>query len=964
MVPALLVGRDIETATLRARVAACAAGHGRATLIGGEPGIGKSALVRDVCDAAAAAGLTVLRGAGDELGQVLPLLPFLAALEVSGGAAAEEPGGRRAAVLRLLRGEQEFRAVDAVSAAAEQLFALVEESAARRPTLLAIDDLQWADQASVALWARLARAAGRHRLLLVGAVRTAPGDVLRALRRVVEPADLLRPGPLAAPAVDALLTASVGARPGPRLTRLAAGAAGNPLYITELVGALARAGRLAEGPAGVVDFTGARPADGAPDPAGRTAGADEPLAGGVSAADDAVPPSLAAAIADRLDFLSDEVRPTLRAAALLGVHFDVEDLAAVQRCGVAELVPVLDVAISAGVLADSAHGLGFRHPLIRAALYEELAPSVRRAWHRDAARALAAAAAPVDRVARQLLPAAEPGVPLTGWMLDWLVEAGPPLTAQAPTVAIDLLRRAVAGPGRPGERTYGMLARHLADALSRAGEQAEAERVAFTALGRVTDAEVVTELHWSLAQVRLNAGRVTDALDDLDRALAAPHLAERHRARLLTMKARIVRWMGDIDLAGALADEALDGATATGDTATVAWALHTRIVVLALRGEQLALPPLFDRALAAVADEPRLADLRLLLENNRAVVLGAVDRMGEAIAQATAVCAAAARTGSVLRLAGAHGTRGELLYDAGRWDEALADVTAFPDEVKDVSMVCNAHGIAALVLLHRGGIAEARRHLERGIPAAATIPNRLVGSLVAARALLAEHEGRPADALATLTAWISGDQELTEVIDLLPDGLRLAREHGDPATRAAMLALADSLWAKADVPHRAGLVHYGRGLHSGDPAVLRRAAACFRTAERPLWTATALGAAAVAAAEAGDRAGARAAFSDAVDGYERLGAAWDVARLQARMWAFGIRRAPRVKHRTARHGWDSLTPSEQQVVALVLRGLSNPQIAEELYVSPRTVGTHVSRILAKLDLSSRTDLVREAARRG
>ena len=111
-------------------------------------------------------------------------------------------------------------------------------------------------------------------------------------------------------------------------------------------------------------------------------------------------------------------------------------------------------------------------------------------------------------------------------------------------------------------------------------------------------------------------------------------------------------------------------------------------------------------------------------------------------------------------------------------------------------------------------------------------------------------------------------------------------------------------------------------------------------------------------------AGAREAFSDAVDAYERLGAAWDVARLQGRMWAFGIRRAPRVKHRTARHGWDSLTPSEQQVVALVLRGMSNPQIAEELYVSPRTVGTHVSRILAKLDLSSRTDLAREAARRG
>ena len=125
----------------------------------------------------------------------------------------------------------------------------------------------------------------------------------------------------------------------------------------------------------------------------------------------------------------------------------------------------------------------------------------------------------------------------------------------------------------------------------------------------------------------------------------------------------------------------------------------------------------------------------------------------------------------------------------------------------------------------------------------------------------------------------------------------------------------------------------------------------------------ALATAATIAAATDDRAGARAAFGAAVDVYERLGATWDLARLQNRMWAHGIRRGPRAKHRTARHGWDSLTPAETRIVDLVVRGLSNPQIADELYLSPRTVGTHVSHILAKLNLNSRTDLVREAARR-
>jgi len=87
------------------------------------------------------------------------------------------------------------------------------------------------------------------------------------------------------------------------------------------------------------------------------------------------------------------------------------------------------------------------------------------------------------------------------------------------------------------------------------------------------------------------------------------------------------------------------------------------------------------------------------------------------------------------------------------------------------------------------------------------------------------------------------------------------------------------------------------------------------------------------------------------------------ARLQSRFRAHGIRRGPRAKHRQARSGWDSLTPAETKIAALVQGGLSNPEIASRLFLSPRTVATHVSHILKKLDVHSRIDIAREAALR-
>ena len=149
--------------------------------------------------------------------------------------------------------------------------------------------------------------------------------------------------------------------------------------------------------------------------------------------------------------------------------------------------------------------------------------------------------------------------------------------------------------------------------------------------------------------------------------------------------------------------------------------------------------------------------------------------------------------------------------------------------------------------------------------------------------------------------------------------------------------------------------------HDG-PALLA-AAARYEDADRPLLRAKALEAAAGEFVGAGDISQARAAFTRAVEVYTRLGAAADIARLQATFRAHGIRRGPRARHRQVHSGWDSLTPTEIMIAAFVEEGLSNPKIAGRLMLSPRTVGTHVSHILKKLDVHSRTDIARESARR-
>src|SRR5439155_1713944 len=159
--------------------------------------------------------------------------------------------------------------------------------------------------------------------------------------------------------VAALVTAMLGTPPEDTLRQLTAQAAGNPLYLRELVDALARE-RAQPSPA-----AGVRPAQ------------------------EQLPASLAALLNDRLSSVSAQTAQILRTAALLDAKFTVTDLAVLLRRPVSELAAGLQEAVAARILVGSGAELAFRHQLIRQALHESMPTALRTALHAEAARELA-----------------------------------------------------------------------------------------------------------------------------------------------------------------------------------------------------------------------------------------------------------------------------------------------------------------------------------------------------------------------------------------------------------------------------------------------------------------------------------------------------------------------------------------------------------------------------------------------
>jgi DNA-binding CsgD family transcriptional regulator/tetratricopeptide (TPR) repeat protein len=909
-----------------------AAGQGHAVLVEGEPGIGKSALLRAAWERSAEAGRLAFWGAGEELGQCFPLLPLLDAFAVR----ESSPDPRRVEVRRLLRG---VGGEHPVAAAAERLLDLVDDACADTPAVLVVDDLHWADAATVALWHRLARTAAQRPLLLLGAMRPLPRrDGLQVLRRAVGADHLLQLGPLPAAVVTGLVATLAGAAPGPELARLAEGAAGNPLYLTELVDALDRGDRLAIS-GGIAEAT--------PGPAPRT---------------------LTEAIIDRLDFLPTPARETLQAAALLGGEFTVEELSLILGRSPADLGPALAQARTAGVLAEAGGRLAFRHPLIRAALYDNTAAAVRVAWHREAAHALRQAGAPVGHIARQLLPTMDdPRLDTAAdwhadgradWVADWLIEAAPLLVNEAAHAAVQLLTPAVRHLLASDRRQH-WLASHLARALAFQAENDAAEQLISRTLQHVSDPEVLVNLYDALARIRTAPrSRVSEALASIEQTLTTcPTLTATARNRLELTTARLHNIRGDSHEAERIARGALATATQTGDRWALAGAAAMLGVILGWRGDLRASLDMTGQGLAATQGQADLADLRIFLLVQQAEAHKHLDRLDEARATFAEAGRLADRSGDRRQLVSAQASLCEAHFLAGCWDDALTEST-LPEDVDATIDQCLVHGVAAVVSCHRGDIKAARQHLAAGQRFAERIPHELTGPWTLAGARIQETAHDPAAALRVLRDRLAYRADIETEL-WLADAVRLAVDVGDQEFAQEVTAQAEAIAADGLVPHRTAAALHCRGLVTAAPHLLLEAANGYQQASWPLSQAQALEAAAGVLADRGDTAAARAPFTAAFGIYTALGADWDITRVRSRFRRHGLH-GPRPRRRAAT-GWAALTTTEAKVAALVAEGQTNREIADTLVMSRHTVGTHVARILAKLQAHSRFEVIRAAA---
>ena len=905
----------------------------------GEPGIGKSSLVAEAL-AGSDPAWDVGWGMADQLTERLPLRVILDCLQVRPGS----PDPRRARAAELLRSRQLSLPAgdDASGAGVEALVTLADELCAAAPVVLVIDDLQWADEASLVVWHQLATSIRQLRLLLVATCRPTPRrpEVQQVRTAVVRRGGtVITLEPLPEADVATLVTAMVGAPPGDGLRQLTAQAAGNPLYVRELIDALVREQAVQVRPIAEV------------------AGPPERL-----------PASLAGMLADRFSGVSPETAQLLRGAALLGGRFGVTDLAVVVSQPVSGLAAGLQEAVAAGIVTGSGTELVFRHPLIRQALYESMPLALRTALHAEAARELATAGADTLSVAQQLSAAGQPGA---GWAAGWLLQSASALTARAPQLAAELLRRELdEAPSEAGTRDSLMAS--LVRAQLAAGNYQEAARQASRALAVTADSAVRAETWWMRARAQVSTGDNDGAITTVGQALTAADLPGVWRARILALLPMLQRVAGHpLDAVEATARQALTVAGDAGDAVAAGHALADLWITHGVRRDHAAALDYLDQALLVLGDDPGHQDMRMYVLTVRIFTLQNLDRWTDAELALRQAREFARRTGNPDRATWVNAA--VLRYWQGQWDDALAELGSGDTDadayLRERWPALLTHGVTALVAGRRDQRALADRHLHHGLalPIQNMTDRENQDFLLAAHALALEQRGETRQAMLKLAAMLPrGDDEMTLTHQWMPDLVRLALAAGD-REMARTAAQAGQAEAAAETrPARAAAASLRcRGLLASDPSLIREAVDHYRSAGPAVELAAALEDLAVVLAGHGHDADARGALAEAVGLYEGMQAQWDIRRSWSRLRPYGIKRGARgPRGQRAASGWEALTPTEVKVAALVARGDSTSDIAQSMFLSRRTVQTYISRILTKLDARSRVEIVREALRQG
>ncbi|MGW1053591.1 ATP-binding protein [Streptomyces sp. NPDC002521] len=925
---AALVGRDGEAHSVLATARRAAAGHGGVVLVTGEAGIGKTALVRALAPELARASLQVCIGAADVLETHLPFSAIGDCLDLN----RRSGDSRRAKVAAQFLGEagggSGTPVVGHEFALVQLVIALVEDLCEQGPVALVLDDAQWADTQSLLCLQRLSRLVEQLPLLVLLAIRS--GQSTLQLDQLMESlsargATALTLRPLAEEQVAQLLARLTGAPAGPVLRQVAADAAGNPFYITALVDALNAGQRISV--------------------RGDTAEAAQQTDVG----------SLHSVIMRRLGFLPAEVVDLLRTAALLGGRFSVGELAAATGRSPQEVFPRLEVAERAGVVIEVGEHLAFQHDLVRSALAETLTVSAQQAMHQRLGLALAAAGQPVERVADQLRRS---GATLGKDGLEWLAGAADRLVARDRDTAVELLQRALpaADPADPrAQRLWVVWARALLDQ----GRAQECAQVATQALVQTADPHLRTQLRWIL----VHHARAADRTDPQRANQAGIRLAQEAADHPDTSPAERLQFMahcalrlgdaGHLEQARQIAQEVRAAGAELAD-ATALSAVTQAIEALAVVEVRAQRPGRVWQLLE------QLPGHRRVLDTFRAGALLDLGRLQEAVTvvrQPSSGASAESAADMLWRhLYGAY-----IQFVGGSWDDAKAEVEAGQELPEYGDAHRGLYGLGALIALHRGDLPAAEEYLARApVHSSYTPSDAFTGSFPRwAHARYEQYRGRPTQALELfehLCRRDSRDVYAVWLTVLAPEAVRLALETGHPDRARQMHAfLLDRAESAEPGVLDPGLLHCQGLLDSRATALLAAADACDRL-HRPWHAARCHEDTAALLARRGHRDEARHELDLAAAGYQGLDAAWDLSRVDAALRALGFRRGVRGPRRRPSRGWDALTTTELKVADLVAEGLSNPHIAERLFISRRTVQTHVSNILAKLDLTSRVEV--------
>jgi len=931
-----LLDRETEVAEIRRLVELTRDGSGRTIAFQASAGMGKTRLLQETRSVAEAAGFDVLAARGGELehefgyGVVRQLFePLLATLpddvraEVTGGAAA-----LALPIFEALPAEGGPPGMaDTSFAMLHGLYWLTANLALRRPTVVAVDDLHWADRPSLRWIAYLARRLDGLPLLL--AVATRPprqSPAAELLTEVLTDPDsvVVRPVPLGPDAIASLVAEQLGPDPAPEfVSACQAATEGNPLFLRALLAAL---GRDCVAPA--------------------AASAPRVLKTG--------PEEVSRAVALRLARLPAQMTAVIRATAVLG---DGQPLRRVgQLAGLEpEAAARAATALVRSDLLRRENPVEFAHPIVRTAIVAEMGAAERAHGHRRAGGLLAEAGAPAEQAAAHLLltlPGDDPFIRAT------LVEAaGRSIARGAPQTAVEFLRRALEESPSRGERGEVLFSLGIAEIW--AGIPGGAEHLE-QALAVAADQARRGEIALALAVALCMLNRIDDALGVLQAAIdelgpADPEL----RLRLEAVWIDYATYDASTDAQSVARLSALDE-SALGDDSLGASLMRTMMAYHQVRTgvSRARCIELGRRSLRGGFPYGSPADLEgaETIQGIFTLIWAEdVDWVGRVIEDAIAD---ARRRGDVFIVA--HLRLGRALVSWHRGDLASAEEdlrSAELDLAATASLELFRTGYLAVVLAERGEIAEAGRVLaDLAVAGPITTAFRLPCQY--ARAFVDLAAGRAEAALDGLMAagemllsiswrspawfpWRSQAALALHRLGRAEEAQRLAAEEAELARR----------WG---APRTLGIALRALGLVEKGPAAeraLREAADVLAPSHAALEQARALIDLGAMLRRANRRREAQDMVRQGMDLAYRASASGLVRQAQEELAALGAR--PRTPVLT---GVEALTGSERRVARLAADGLTNKEIAQALFVTIKAVEVHLTNVYRKLDIRSRVQL--------